>query len=813
MAQPRLFALMRKNKENSEYLHVLNLIKWLLPTLIILSSGAFISAWIMLNASLPSLDGERTSPAISAETTLQRDSRGHAIVSATNVNDAMYTLGFAHAQDRFLQMDLARRYAAGELAEWFGKGAIKSDENMRFHQFRQRAKNILNTLPKAQLDLLDSYTQGVNDALADLSVTPYEYVITSFPMQPWQNEDSILVVFSMYADLQLGQVQLDLARTRLRDKFGAAMAMFFNLPSPYQAALDGSLISSNTENAPPVIPPPTPLQAAVSQPNSSNNEPDNESDNGLGSSHANYSFAEPLPVGSNNWAVGGSLTRSGAGMLANDMHLSLRVPTTWYRTTLNYTHQGQQITVHGVSLPGSPGIVVGTNDYIAWGFTNANLDNVDWIRLAPDTQTTRITEVIKTPQGEHQYTFEMSDFGPVKQVGEHRFALRWVAHTDYAVNFNLYEFAQARTVNQALNIAASVHIPTQNLVVVDRAGNLAWRPLGAVTSRPYATSIALNEAQLIANDYDALWQTPEHNLPSVVNPDDQRLWTANARVIGTHLLPRFGDGGYALGARQQQIRDRLYEHTQFDENTFNAILFDNEARFLFPWQQHLVQVLEASATGNENALSYLRNWQQCACADSIGYTLVRRYRTTLMNKLFGNILAEINNEGVNPNGLTRQLEPALWTLIQQQPSTWLPDGVSTWSALFAATFIETLAELHAKHGTDWQDLAWGKVNQLTINHPFAAQLPFIGNKLNMPVITGYGDSFMPAVQHPKFGASERFIAQPGQLQRAFLSIPGGQSLHPLSDYYDAGFDDYAKRVQTPLLPQPVIHTLCWRKKQ
>ena len=770
---------------------MLNSIKWLILTLIVLSSGGAISAWIMLQASLPQLDGQLTSAHISDTVSLQRDQRGHAVINAQSQHDAMYALGFAHGQDRFLQMDLSRRYAAGELAEWFGKGAIKSDEKMRFHQFRQRARAILAILPNDQREMLERYSQGVNDAIANFSVTPYEYVLTSFSMRPWHSEDSILVVFSMYADLQLGQVDLDLARTRLADHFGPEIAQFFALPSPYQAALDGSIVNAPITAIPAY---PDSIEKSTASLNST-----------VSLNSAAQHFSEPLPIGSNNWAVGGGLTDTGKAMLANDMHLTLRVPTTWYRTSLSYIHNDERITVHGVSLPGSPGIVVGSNDSIAWGFTNANFDNVDLIRLAPDTPTHTVTEVIALPQGEHQLTITMSDYGPVKQIGNDLFALRWVAHTDYAVNFSLADMAHAHDVKQALNSSNQASIPLQNLVVVDALGNIAWRPIGAVTGRAKASFAAISPSQ-----FDAVgWQSNQTQLPSVMNPAEQRIWTANARVIDADALPQFGDGGYALGARQQQIKERLFEHRRFDENTFNQILFDNEARFLQPWQRHLIELLSIYGDQFEQALHHLNNWENCACADSVGYTLVRHYRSELINTLFAPFLAKVQNDNVNANGLLRQIEPALWRLIDSQPQDWLPENVETWQALHRQTFERALEKLQHRYGSDWHNLAWGNVNALTIKHPFAAQLPLFGSKLNLPSITGYGDNFMPAVQRPSFGASERFVAQPGRLQNAFLAIPGGQSLHPLSDFYAAGFDDYANKVKTPLLPQKIEHSLTW----
>ena len=116
-------------------------------------------------------------------------------------------------------------------------------------------------------------------------------------------------------------------------------------------------------------------------------------------------------------------------------------------------------------------------------------------------------------------------------------------------------------------------------------------------------------------------------------------------------------------------------------------------------------------------------------------------------------------------------------------------------------------KLTAEFGSNLHAWQWGKVNELVIEHPFAQQIPQLSKFLNMPTAAGFGDSYMPAVQGRSFGASQRFIAQPGHLDKAIMAIPGGQSGHPLSPFYRAGFDDYIAAKATPLLPQTLIHEI------
>ncbi|WP_269468564.1 penicillin acylase family protein [Alteromonas sp. ASW11-130] len=751
-------------------------IKWLSIGFISIILALAVTLVVVMRSSLPDLGGALDSPHLSAVSTLSRDTLGQAIINAKNRTDAAFTLGIAHAQDRLTQMDLQRRVAAGELAEWLGEKLIDVDKRARFHQFRKRADVVYRELDSEQKALLEAYTRGVNQVIDELSVPPFEYVLTGFSPARWTPQDSILVVFSMYMDLQLGQVELDMARTGVARYFGQPMLEFLTQPSPYQSALDVSVIPPKDISIPELN-----IQTA----------------------DAHQTFEEPLDIGSNNWAVTGTLTRTGSAMLANDMHLGLRVPIIWYRTQLNYIHESHDVQLTGVSLPGLPGIVVGTNGFIAWGFTNSNLDNVDWIALSESTKTHTIIEKISIDNDEYEYKLEMSEFGPVRTVDNKRYALSWVAHYPYAVNLRIADLDTPQSVDDALEVAGTMAIPAQNFVVVDGQGNAAWTPGGAVTARSTPTLRAIAEAK-----WDDSWGQNERDLPIIKNPPKNRIWTANSRVISAEQMSRFGDGGYALGARAKQIEQRLHEKQQFNEQDFYAIQLDNKAQFLTPWHQHLLALLQSKQDKYHEDIETLENWQACACESSVGYTLVRRYRSSIVDALFSPIFSKLTENEIDPAQLYRQLEPALWQLLEQQPKSWLPVGQSSWQSFLLSRYDITKDKLFKKHGTrSLMDLTWGKVNTLRVAHPFAKQMPFMAKYLNMDEVAGYGDSYMPAVQLPTFGASQRFFVQPKHLEKAIMTIPGGQSGHPLSPFYKTGFDDYANQRSTPLLPGPVEHTL------
>ncbi|WP_338590666.1 penicillin acylase family protein [Shewanella khirikhana] len=753
--------------------------KWLGLLLILL----VLAVYFGLRASLPTLDGNIDSPGLSKPVTLARDHLGSAVITADSRADAAFGLGFAHGQDRFFQMDLLRRNSAGELAELFGDAALKLDERHRFHQFRKRAQALLKQLPADDMAVLEAYSRGVNQALAQQTLPSFEYLLSGAAIQPWRPEDSLLTIFSMYLDLQGNTLERELVLERIRQLYGDEMLAFVSQNDPIQAALDGSTL---------------PTQAMVVPPLSAR-ALDKAELSTIGSE------LDAFVKGSNNWAVTGQLTHSGRAMLSDDMHLGLAVPIIWYRAQLNYRHHDSDIQVTGVSLPGAPVIVVGSNGHVAWGFTNGYIDTADWIELPKDEITETVTEQLASTGAGKEMPLTLSRFGPVKRLGDNRYALSWVAHGDFAINLDLMRLETATGVEQGLAVTEHTGIPVQNMLIVDNAGNAAWRLTGAISARDNPVQVAQS-----ANDWQADgWAAPAANVPLVANPANQRLWSANSRVLSAADTSRFGDGGYAIASRAAQIRDNLNAKSTFDESDFLAMQLDNRALFLTPWQQLLSETLKQQPDEFADDIKALADWGACACSESVGYTLVSSFRIRVMDTLFAPLQTRLAEEGLSLSKIKGNLEVSVWQLLQQKPDSWLPEKMTDWNDFLLDIYRTNRAELLRRHapGGTLAQLNWGKVNALKIQHPFSKQIPLLAPLLDMPEVPGFGGHFEPAVQSPGFGASQRMVVQPGDEASAILMVPGGQSGHPLSAFYRSGFGDYASHTPTPLLPGDIRHSL------
>jgi len=326
-----------------------------------------LAAWfyVKMRASLPLLDGQASIAGLGANVTVERDAQGVPTLRGSSRLDVAAALGFLHAQDRFFQMDCSRRHAAGELAELFGKAALPHDRLVRIHGFRTLAQQVLKNLSADERELIEAYTKGVNVGLARLGTKPFEYILTRNEPQPWKAEDCVLMVYAMTLDLQDEDAVYEQSLAALHDTLGQpALAYFAPLIGPEDAALDNTTAS--------LAPMPTERMIDIRRRTYTTEE-----------KHASLTHRELPEVlpGSNAFALSGKYTDSGAALLANDMHLKLRVPNTWYRASLVFpaTNSQGETRVTGVTLPGAPLVIAGSNGHIAWGFTNAYADTSDLI--------------------------------------------------------------------------------------------------------------------------------------------------------------------------------------------------------------------------------------------------------------------------------------------------------------------------------------------------------------------------------------------------------------------------------------------------
>lgn len=787
-----------------------NLIRWFLfalPVPALLLTGA---SWLLLQGSLPKYDGEAPVSGLSTSVTVERDARGSVTVCAQDRLDLARALGYVHAQERFFEMDLMRRSAAGELAELFGAAALPVDRKARGHRMRARATAMLADLPEVQRRLVDAYRDGVNEGLTALIVRPFPYLLTRTQPHAWRSEDSLLVILSMYFTLQEPSIQRELQLSTLRA----------GLPeSAYQF-----LAASGGEWDTPLVG--TSFQWP--QPPSSEEldlrKPDPERKYNVRNHRNNQHDEAP---GSNSFAVAGSLA-AGAALVANDMHLPLRTPSLWFRTRLIYPHPHRPertIDTNGVSLPGVPAIVVGSNRHIAWSFTNSYGDMADWVRIRVDPAdssryrsaegwkaVTVHREILRVRDAMDEILeVRETEWGPIL-ASDHDgtpLALVWAAHQANSVNLDLINLEQVEAVDNAIIVAQNAGIPAQNFIVGDRDGNIAWTIAGRIPLRIGQYNPGEPADWSEGNTGWHGW-LESAKYPLISNPQGQRLWSGNARAVDGAMLEHLGDGGYELGARTRQIRDSLQKSEYFIPDDLFSIQLDDRALFLSRWRQLLERTLNlvpASAWGTEMQAA-LRDWDGHASINSAAYRIVRTFRQEVIDSVLDNFAAEVRRR--YPNFLLPRLaqsEHAVWMLLEQRPLHLLPPEYTDWNQLLV-TCAQRIAERMQTQPGGMVARTWGEQNTAAIQHPLSRALPgFIAQWLDMPRDPLPGDSYMPRIQSPNFGASQRFVVAPGDEEQGYFSMPGGQSGHPLSPYYGSGHADWVAGKATAFLPGPPEHIL------
>ena len=771
-----------------------------------------LAGWLALRASLPDLEGGRTLAGLGDEVRVERDAQGVPLLRGADRADVARATGFVHAQDRFFQMDLTRRAAAGELAALLGPALVDSDRRLRVHRFRARAQAVLAGLPDDERALLEAYAAGVNAGLEALGARPPEYLLLRQPPRPWSAEDSLLAVYSMWVDLQGTDARRERELDRLAAVLPEALIRFMASPDPaWQAALDGTTI------------PPAPLPAAADYDLRRLDPALFEQAAPAAGNPLRLTFAPEAPdaaVGSNNWALAGERTASGHALVANDMHLGLRVPNTWYRARL----VAPGVDVTGVTLPGLPAVVAGSNGRVAWGFTNSYGDFQDLVALArvpgdPDRYLTAEgprefevhAEVIEVA-GAEPGTLEVREtvWGPV--VGEDAagrlVAHAWTAHRADALNLRLFDLERAASLDEALRIAATAGIPAQNALIGDAEGRIGWVIAGRVPVRTGFDGTRPADWSQPGIGWSG-WAGPEQQ-PHLSDPLPGQAWSANTRVVGGEMLALLGDGGYAHGARSRQIRDALAGLGQATPGDFLALHLDDRAIYKAQWQPLLLQVLEAGGEEFAAAAGRLRGWSGRAAVDDAAYRLLREFEQAVTQRAFEMLTVEARARW--PEFRFRAwsgFADAAWRLVTERPAHLLDPRYASWDAWLADAARAALGKATAGCD-DAIACEWGVANTARIRHPMSLAVPQLSRWLDMPATPLPGDWSVPRVQTPGFGASERFAVEPGREEHGYFHMPGGQSGHFLSPFYRAGHDAWVKGEPTPFLPGPAEHVLVLR---
>jgi len=777
-----------------------------IPTALLLLAALF--AWLVLRTSLPPLDGKIPVPGLASPVAIERDAAGVPVIRGETRADVARATGYVHAQDRWFQMDLLRRSGAGELAALLGPLLLEKDRRIRVHQFRKRARETLAALPAGQRALLEAYAAGVNAALADARIRPFEYLFLSQYPVPWRAEDSLLTVYAQWIDLQGLDANSEQRNGRLAAVLPLSLYRFVTEPDPdWEAPLDGSRL--------PRTPLPTPDEYDLRRLDPALFERVEQLKSAMPG--LVRSTDSDVAHGSNSWALAAARVKGGGALLANDMHLRLRVPNVWYRARLIV--RAEQLDISGVTLPGVPVVVAGSNGYVAWGYTNSYGDFQDLVTVlpAPDGEDRYLAadgprafehevEKLEVADGlAEELVVRNTVWGPVigRNGAGRELALAWTAHRPGGTDLELSRLESARDLDAAAAIVAGAGMPAQNVLIADRGGRVGWVLSGRLPARR-GFDPARPAAWLESGIGWHGW-IPREESPRLLDPPDGAAWSANARVVGGDSYARIGDGDFAPAARARQIRARLRELDRASADDLLAIQLDDRADYLAHWQPLLCQALEH--LGNVDAAKLVADWSGRAAVGDPGYRLLREFERRVVGRAFTMLVIEAAARWPDfPWQAPQRFTETAWRLLRERPAHLLDPRFPGWDAWLDDIAAQTVATL-PQSCRSLADCTWGRINRAAIQHPISLALPQLARWLDMPAVPLPGDWSTPRVQSPVFGASVRFVVSPGREAEGSFHMPGGQSGHPLSPFYRAGHEQWVRGERAPFLPGPARHTL------
>lgn len=762
-----------------------------------------VSVVIVLRSSLPILQGEIEVKGISNSVVIERDNLGIPKIAGSSRADVAFGTGFVHAQDRFFQMDLLRREAAGELAEVFGQKALGRDKANRIHRFRSRAEAILSNLSDDETAVLEAYARGVNAGLGKLRSRPWEYWLFREKPREWVPEDSVLVIFAMYLSLKDSNGKPDILRGVMKETLPDDVFnfMLFN-EGNLNAALDSSVLDT----------PPFPDAAAFDYLSS------------FGSTGAGNKEEVTWPSygGSNQWAVSSERTADARAIIANDMHLPLEVPNIWYRASFTYQMDGDPVSAVGATIPGLPLMVIGSNHHVAWGFTNLYTDATDVIRVQSSGENhymngesaepfESLTEEIAI-KGKQSVRFPIkaTKWGPVvgESGGQDSVALKWIAHERESINFKLLEFESALSVEEVLRLAAEVRMPAVNLMVADSRGAIAWTAMGALPDRDREDG----HIPFDSTDETISWEKQLNEKPVIDASTHEMLWTANNRVLGREWLKEIGALGHDAGFRAKRIKEVLTSYEVLDEKDMLDIQLNDTAASLLRWRDLMASVLSAASESNptyKEVLSEIEQWDGRASADSAAYFWVKYFRENLAQRVFRRVLAPCYERSEDFDFRIINFEAPLWEIVTRQPKYLQDETLGSWQAEFLVSIEDTLSYGKKKFGdrASVKSMKWGQLNRLQMHHPFSRMISPLRKILSMPSTAMDGDKNVIRVASPGFGASQRMVVSPGKEEDGIFHMPGGQSGHFLSPHYDDSHEAWLDGRASAFLPGETVSTL------
>ena len=771
------------------------------------------SAYFYLVQSLPHEEGEIRLGGLEKRVEVLRDSYGIPHISAASLDDAIYALGFVHAQDRLWQMEVSRRTAAGRLAEVFGEAALETDKFLRTLGVKRAAEANFKRLDKETSALLETYAAGVNAFMNTRPVMPIEFWLTGAKFEPWTPADSLGWIKMMAWDLG-GNWREELLRMRLAKTLSLARIHEFLPPYPGEAPpeiTDLRRLYNSVE------------KEAVRLAEISGSEPDFACETKWGSD-PDFQIEG---MGSNNWVVSGARSATGKPLLANDPHLGLTAPAVWYFAHIS----APGFDAIGATLPGVPAIVLGRNAHFAWGFTNTGPDVQDlYIErldgagnyLSPEGPKafTLHDEVIKVKGGEDvRLQVRVSRHGPVisdvsRSAQEaaprgHVIAMQWTAlREDDLTMQSAVKIARAKDWPGFLGALRDFHTPQQNVVYADTQGNIGFVAAGRVPIRKPENDLKGHApAPGWTAKYDWAGFIPFSELPQAYNPADGTLMTANHRITPPGY-PHYITSEWQPPYRANRIHELLGAVRNHSIGSFARIQGDVVSLPVRELLPRLAKVQPKSEPARR-ALALLAKWDGAMVADRPEPLVMAAWWREFSRAIYADELGD----SFRGNWLLRAQFLINVLNDKERQGRWC-DNARTKSAescddLLASTLDAALADLRKRYGEDMGAWRWGAAHFARHEHRPFGRVSWLAPWFDITAPTP-GDAFTVNVGRNRLedaarpfanthAASLRAIYDLGNLDNSLYIHSGGQSGNVFSPHYKSLTQAWAKGDYIPMV--------------
>ncbi len=744
------------------------------------------------------------------------DEYGVPHITAQNEEDLFFTLGYMHAQDRMWQMDLIRRVAEGRLAEIMGKDVLEYDKLFRTIGIGKYAYTLYKSVSPKTKSILENYSKGVNAFIKENNKKlPLEFDVLNYKPEEWKPEHSLMVVRMMGWELNISWMT-EFMFGELVSKFGMEKAKDFFPNYPEDAPYIVKQEKGNTKD-----------------PKLNKTEANLKKISELGkgfyegvNDYRNYFGLTGTHIGSNSWAVNGKKTEGKKPILANDPHLVLQAPSRWYEVVINNSSTNNYVC--GFSIPGAPGIAIGSNGSISWGITNLMNDDSDFLVLRIDsTNSARYiykdvsydidsTEEyirIKDVKDEVPYTVYSTKVGPVIsnldrtgfleggnfKVGEkYLMTFKW---TGFEVSDEIkcfFDVGLSRNWDDFRKSLQSFGLPASNFTYADVNGNIGYQAAGKIPIRKGENDFNAS----IPNNEDIEWTgfVSFDELPTVYNPEDNFIATANNKPLKDykHYISNLYEPPY----RAARIEEVLRLKSNMTSQEFKLLQNDVVSLQAKEFFKYVLEAYKDSAkinTDENKIISAIKKWDYnlnklsglaSLFAEFELQLYIELYKYKLGDKLFYDYIY-VNNVPVR-NTAKLLKENNSW-IIGDYKDTVKNDARNI---LIRKVFKASIEKCKQRFGSDdFEKWEWGDIHPVVIKHPLGI-VPSLSRILNIGPfeVSGIGTtvanteySFRKSIETQEFecfiGASTRFIFDFNEPKYYFSILPSGQSGQPQHTNY------------------------------